>query len=127
MSAESLWGELPRRGDLRTPLTILREQAVLLGEATNNVLVGDVATSQRGPKFVSSLGIIAPALDNYRISILSITYDMTLYPLVISKELAGGSVPCKDEGSFKQALKDTLSSPRVHQVINSLLSQSEAA
>jgi len=127
MSAENLWGDLPKAGDLRTPITILREQASVLGDATNNVLVGDVITGRRLEGFRLSLGIVAPALDNYRIAILAVNHDMTLYPLLVTDLLSGGEIQCADEEAFKAALKDILSGPRVHQVINSLLSQSQAA
>jgi hypothetical protein len=125
MSAENLWGEIPKQGNLRTPTAILREQASILGEATNNILVADVVVSKKSNQFVQTFFVVAPALDNYRISILSVTHDMTLYPLSLMSE--AGNYQCTNEASFKQALKYILSSPRVHQIVDSLLSQSQAA
>ena len=127
MNTENLWGDLPKSGDLRTPVSILREQATILGDQTNNVLVGDVITTQRGGNIVSEFEIVAPALDNYRVTVLTISHDMTLYPLLVIRHLGGGNVQCTDETSFKAVLKETLSGKRVHQIVNSLLSQSKAA
>ncbi|PYS23501.1 MAG: hypothetical protein DMF72_08860 [Acidobacteria bacterium] len=127
MNTENLWGDLPKSGDLRTPVSILREQATILGDQTNNVLVGDVITTQRGGNIVSEFEIVAPALDNYRVTVLTISHDMTLYPLLVIRHLGGSNVQCPDETSFIAVLKETLSGKRVHQIVNSLLSQSKAA
>ena len=127
MNDEILWGQIPKTGNLRTPITILREQAGLLGEATNNILQGDVSVSRAGEDFLLTLVIIAPSLDNYRYAILTVHHKMTLYPLLVERLITGGSVQCNNEDSFKTTLKDILSSPRVHLVIDSLLSQSQAA
>src|SRR5205807_3389682 len=127
MNTENLWGDLPKSGDLRTPVSILREQATILGDQTNNVLVGDVITTKRGGNIVSEFEIVAPALDNYRVTVLTISHDMTLYPLLVIRHLGGSNVQCPDETSFIAVLKETLPGKRVHQIVNSLLSQSKAA
>ena len=140
MSAENLWGEIPSTGTLKTPIAILREQAGVLGAMTNNVLEGDASIGRKGTRFQLTLVIVAPALDNYRMAILGVEHDMTLYPLTITdfigayprtdiEEVMGVTheIRCKDEGEFKSELRTILSSDPVHRIIQSLLSQSQAA
>ncbi len=45
MSGESLWGELPESASLRTPVSILKEQASELKKLTNGLLEGRVSVA----------------------------------------------------------------------------------
>jgi hypothetical protein len=112
VKADSLWppdlaatpGELP-------PLTILKQQAGLLGEMTKNLIEGEVETSQPVPPLSRILGnatlvltegdvvtraeehqqllrhtffLVAPALNFYRHLLLEVEHPATrLYPAVI--------------------------------------------
>ena len=125
-STENLWGEIPKTGTSPTPLAILRQQAGLLGESTNNLLVGKVKFLSRSDKFVLGLRIVAPALDNYQFEILTVVYPIELYPLVVTSS-DNEPIRCEDESAFKAALKNILSSEQVHRVVDTLLSQSQAA
>jgi len=129
MQAENLWGEIPKKGNLRTPIAILREQATLLGQATNNVLQGDVSMGRDtfGPEFQISLSIVAPALDDYRIFLVRVTHELMLYPLTVFDLVNDAQYDCDDEETFRRALKQILSSQGTHRIIDSLLSQSQAA
>ncbi len=127
MQSENLWGDIPKTGNLRTPITILREQASLLSQATNNVLEGDVSVGREASDFSFTLYIVAPALKYYRYGILKVTHEMTLYPLWVNSLVDDQTFTCGDEKQFKEVLTDILSSPHTHQVIDSLLSQSQAA
>src|SRR5437870_4644712 len=122
MEVENLWGEIPQTGHVKTPITILREQAGLLSGATNMILVGDVGIKREGQNFILTLAIAAPALDNYRFAILQVRHDMTLYPLTVIDLQENARIQCNDESSYKSTLKRILSSSRIHQVIDSLLS-----
>jgi len=129
MQSDNLWGEIPKKGSLRTPITILREQATVLGQATNNVLQGDVTTGREtfGSEFQMTLSIVAPALDNYRFSLLRVTHDLELFPVTVYDLVNDTQYQCSDEASFLHALKEILSSKSTHRIIDSLLSQSQAA
>jgi len=127
-SQKSLWGDLSQPEIVRTPFTILKEQAAILSKATNGLLVGDVARSQSpGQQNVLSilvLRVIAPSLDDYRYSILEVCHDITLYPLEL-RDFSGNetySKQCDSEEAFEQALGEILSSPPVRKVISALLS-----
>jgi hypothetical protein len=127
--SENLWGEIPKKGNLRTPITILREQASILGQVTNNVLQGDVSMGRDGwgPEFQMTMSIIAPALDNYRFLLLRVAHDVSLFPVKVEDLVNDTEYDCPDEESFVAVLKKILSSTATHRVIDSLLSQSQAA
>lgn len=76
MVTKNLWGELPDAADIRSPVTILREQASLLTQMTNGTLQGEVYLENSGGRFSSTLYILAPALDDYRYSVLSVQYPV---------------------------------------------------
>jgi len=126
MSLESLWGELPDTTGLSTPVTILREQALLLTEMTNRVLEGVVGVwkGRSTGVLVADLDIIAPVLDNYQVSIVRIKHDVQLYPVNLQNMLSGRTYEATNEDEFINALRDMLTSPEVRRAITGLLVQS---
>lgn len=126
MPVKNLWGEIPVESTIKTPVTILREQATILSDKTSKLLLGEVKQLPFPEDiFAYELRVVAPALSNYSYSILSIYHDIKLYPLELMS--SGRSINCHDEDAFYSALEMELSSERVHKVIVSLLSQSKAA
>ena len=91
--AKNLWGDLSSLATVRTPKTLLEEQANVLTEATAGLLMGrvyDLAPLGRDPrvslsddraKFRYDFDVLVPALNNYRYTILSVYYPLELYPL----------------------------------------------
>ncbi len=145
-SHEDLWSEEVKSEPLPAPLSILREQAALLGEKTNRDLRGEVETSASEQKsFRQSFYIVAPLLDEYRYRLFFITHDVLLYPLLIDgltnelrKELEPPQntpvndpffstsdrwMQVKDEAEFKGLLKKILSAPETVRIVKSLLGQ----
>ena len=138
MAAQNLWGQIPSTGSIRAPILILREQAGLLGQATNNILQGDVTILKqrdysitggivREYDFQVTLSIVAPALDNYRIAIVQVLHGIKIYPLTVRNLTNNTENDCGDEVSFLNAIREILSSEETHRIIQSLLAQSEAA
>jgi hypothetical protein len=145
MTTPDLWGKLPTGDTIRTPHAILKEQAALLTEKTNGLLIGEVErqatrewsevrTDKGSPEtFMSILYIVVPALVNYHYAVVAIRYNLTLYPLVL-EDLNGlafqspheGTKPCETEREFMAALKQVLSSARLHSVVAGLLAQIRA-
>lgn len=131
--SEDLWGDIPVEKEIMLPVTILKEQATILGEKTNKILEARVDTfsipNQKG-SVGYSLNIIAPALSNYKYKVLSINHDaIFVYPVVVSYEASTGNwlkANCNDEPVFIAKLKEILSSERVHKAITALISQSRA-
>lgn len=95
MATQDLWGELPLAEEVRSPLTILKEQAALLGQKTNNLLQGHVNfhRSTIDPQFTADFDIEAPLLDSYFYHVLTIRYPVTLYPVIVEPDSNTQSSP----------------------------------
>ena len=127
MAVQDLWGEISLTEAVRTPITILREQAALLEKKTENILQGNVHVTAYGNKFRASFEIIAPSLGDYSYCVLIIDYSVSMYPLRIQEDVTGRSqmpIECSDEESFIQALGEILAHPQMKKVIASLVAQS---
>lgn len=153
---KNLWGELPSLETIRTPYTILKEQASILNEMTKGLLMGEVIHNQKDKLFVIILRIKAPSLNNYTYSVLEVQHPIKLYPVFV-KNLASdnfnslekslmnavdnplmsladpsrlliqqGYSKCSSEEEFENALGQILSSQEVKQVISALLAQIHA-
>jgi hypothetical protein len=131
--SEDLWGDILVEKEIKLSVTILKEQATILGEKTNKILEAKV-DSFSVPKKDSvgySLNIIAPALSNYKYKVLSLNHPaIFVYPVTINYQASNGAWTlgsCKDESAFTVKLKEILSSEIVHKAIMALISQSRAA
>jgi hypothetical protein len=123
--AKNMWPHV-RAGNVRTPLLILREQAGLLGRMTKNVVTARVTDGHVGKDFVYSLSLVAPALDYYSYTILTIRHTVKVYPLTIEDHVNETRYEAATESEFLQALQAILKSDEVKRVIELLLSQSAA-
>jgi hypothetical protein len=127
MPIKNLWGELPPPDMIRTPYHILREQAALLEEMTQNLLVGEVDRNTNFGVLRLSLRIVAPTLNNYSYTVLDVEHDViTVYPVFIASHMSESDefrVKCENEDKFVQELGRILSSERAKKVISGLLSQ----
>lgn len=151
---KNLWGDLPVE-EFRTPHVMLREQASILTEATNGLLVGTVVKEKftkipfTSPKYVtlkmledlqekhdkqnkytwtSRLEIIVPSINNYSISIVQIDYPLKMYPLKILSTVTDDYryQKCETEEEFNQKLEEILSSSDVKKIIAGLLTEIRA-
>jgi hypothetical protein len=72
---------------VKTPISILREQASLLGTKTGNLIEGKVYTAswedQKDYPFQYGFYLEAPTLENYRFTMFYLFYDIELYPLIM--------------------------------------------
>jgi hypothetical protein len=113
----------------RTPLSLMKQQAALLGKHTNNLLEAEVETTSSGDKLFHRFIIVAPSLD-YRYQLFGVTHGVTLYPVqVLSAPPSGTIVPIggiEDEGMFVNWLKAVLSSEETKRILGSLLAQAES-
>jgi hypothetical protein len=128
MSQKNLWGQLPTPEEIRPPTQILKEQGALLSETTKGVLRGEVSVSQAYGRFQLELEIVAPALDNYRYSVLEATHELEMYPVTVKPgwDKSQQQVDCTNEAEFESALADILSSDQIRRVVTALLAQSRA-
>lgn len=130
MSAKSLWGGLEDIDTVRTPSMILQEQAGLLGELTNEVLEGQVGRDniQDDNRIAVSLYVVAPAIQRYRVQILSLNYSYaTVYPVGVSDSIQGRLRQARTEDELLSILKEILSSSYVKNVIATLISESRVS
>jgi hypothetical protein len=121
--AKNLWGDLSSLAVVRTPKTMLEEQASLLTKATEGLLVGAVQDEGRSGIFHYSLNVIVPALNNYTYEILRVNYPLEMYPLQLFCERPPISGTFGSEEAFEGAIEDILSSDEVRRVLSYLKSQ----
>lgn len=105
---------------VRSPKTILKEQADLLSHKTNNILKGEIGSVSAYDETTVGFSITSPYLNNYKYQLFHIKYNpATLYPVTIDSNIV-----CEEETTFKEKIKEILSAPHTIKVINSLYSQS---
>lgn len=122
--AKSLWGDLSSIAIMRTPKTILEEQAALLSEATGGMLVGTVKElASGGPNFCYTLMVVVPALNNYTYQILQIVHPLEMYPLNLSAARPQVNQPVKDQEALESAIEKVLTSAELRAVLSALKSQ----
>ena len=124
MTSENLWGDLPNVSDLRTPLTVLREQASVLATMSGGLLEGHVVVQNMVGQITRlTLSSVAPTLDSYAVAIASVEHEMGFYPAFVRNALTGDKYTIGNEADLKEALRDLLSSPSVRKVLTGLLVQ----
>ncbi|MCP4344818.1 MAG: hypothetical protein GY795_04735 [Desulfobacterales bacterium] len=125
MSIKNLWGSIPVTENIRTPYAVLLEQASLLENMTEGLLIGKVIKNAEDDKFRYDLSIVAPALNNYHYNVTAVIHGIELYPLhLLSSD--GSFIECETEKAFESRLENTLSSELVRRVIAGLLAQIRA-
>jgi hypothetical protein len=118
---EDLWPSDFGTAFTTTPVELLKAQAQLLSQKTNNVLQADVKSEVDGEgDFLHSFDIVAPALKQYRYTLFEIWHGVHLYPVGV----VGEKVRLDDESELKEFLRKKLSSDDCKRVVNSLLLQS---
>jgi hypothetical protein len=143
-----LWPNELSTVDQRSPLTILKEQASLLGEKTQNIVIAVLENFIRGGPltkriypFKYKFVLTCPALGNYRFRLFSSGYDIYMYPVCfdldsdVAQEIRekthiepgkNGSFQASNEEEFIEILKRIFSSRKAVQVIRALLSQAKS-
>ena len=132
ISPRNLWPEDIDVSEVIAPVTILKEQASLLGERTKNLVEGRVTPNNDNflytTDFVYDFDLVAPALNNYRYRLFTIEHNVDLYPLFI-RNFEAFAVPrleVPNEEEFLTRLAEIFSSRKAKSVIKSLIAQSRA-
>jgi len=124
---ENLWGDLSLDKETRTPYTILREQANLLTEMTEEALAGIVIRIRREPGlFTYNLEISSQAIPKYSYRLLQVNFPPLLYPLTMADFTNDVEYESENEEKFIKDLGEILSSEKVKKVVLGLRSQSKA-
>lgn len=134
MTAKNLWGDIENLPKSKPPIAILKEQSQILEKLTKGLLTGYISDnkSNRREIFLFEFFIIAPSLNNYRYNVLSIKYDVGLYPVEVSDMTVDIGKLIKEKKNenheeFELNLQEILSSDKVKRVISGLLAQIQAA
>jgi hypothetical protein len=147
-----LWPTDIGAAEFRAPVTILKEQASLLGQKTQQIVSASVASSRGGTiahssktvkqkaleyDFRHDFYIVAPAIANYRYRLFTIMHNIEPYPCVflldedLLRELGFWmdgktvTVTAADEEQFIFALARIFKAEKTRRVIAALLAQSE--
>jgi hypothetical protein len=131
MGEKNLWGELPSSAEMRTPYFILCEQAAMLGQLTDHLLVAEVTQDiSTEHDFLLELNIVAPSLNNYSYRALWASHDAEIYPVTVETSTnvfpiydGGLRKKCRNEEVFVEAVGKILSCDKVRKVIAGLLSE----
>ena len=118
----SFWQNIPQNiPKVKTPSSVLREQAGMLEKMTQGLLTGVVTTRTNSDgELVHSLYIQAPLLADYSYLLLSVVHSSPIFPLRL--EFHGRKIPSiKSMEEFERALKGVLKNPVTIQVIEELL------
>jgi hypothetical protein len=118
-----LWGEIAPSA-VRTPVSILREQASLLGAKTKHIIVGQIDTRTSGKTFHHAFNLIVPALDNYSYELFEISHGVGFYPVRVELKSSYGEL--KNEEEFLEWLGQKLSSAETKRLLGNLLAQAKS-
>lgn len=124
------WPDIAAARPRVTPLSLMKQQAALLGKHTSNLLEGDVSSNVYNGRLVHRFRISVPTLD-YSYELFTISHDVVaLYPVRIesSKTYYHGKsqLTIESEDAFMDWLKTVLSSDETKRVLGSLLAQIES-
>ena len=132
---DSFWGDLGEEV-VQTPVSIMREQAALLGQQTKNLVKARVVTRvspiDAPGQFIHSFNLVVPTLDNYTYELFGVSHPVDLYPVktppptLAGRLLAtasGQQCELKTEDEFVSWLRERLSSPETKKIIGNLLAQ----
>ena len=129
MATKDLWGAVQVAGT-QTPLSIMREQAALLGPKTDHLVEAQVETRAFGRMFVHSFNLVVPALDNYTYQLFQVGHGAELYPvqllLQVEPFVVHGSGEIRDEAEFIHWLEQRLSSAQTLKIISNLVAQARS-
>lgn len=127
-----------------TPIEILREQAALLEQKTNGVVLAEVRTGKDynsnfsvGPggqtnlPFVHTFYLVAPALGNYHYQLFRVEQPIEFYPLFIKGAPTIKGLPASDfavdsKELFVDVLRQIFAAEKTQKVIQSLIAQSHS-
>ena len=137
MTTQNLWGRIDVGTAPPSPVVILQKQASKLEEITGGLLSASVQRSQSRGDLVATLEVIAPYLYNYRLGVVEIRYPPGVYPMEVfdvvpershpdTGRVFIGSTTCENEEQFIQKLGDILGGPKLHKILASLMSHSQA-
>ena len=101
-------------------MSILKQQAALLGEKTRQLGKGEVVTQTTGNLFVHYFYIAAPTL-SYKFELFTLSHSVNFYPLVM--KYLNNTISINSESQFKDKLREIFAAPHTLNVVHSILAQ----
>lgn len=135
---QDLWPKdiAPAAPPIKPPVTLLREQAALLGTKTKNIVEAEVIPlNPLNKTFGFGFQLVGPALNNYRFPLFNVEYPIEMYPvrMDVSGEVWGKDpesttpIELHSEQEFLAALAKVFSAEKTRRVIQAIQAQSTAA
>lgn len=124
-NAKDLWPEdLISEPDDKSPTSILREQAELLGQKTNHTVLASVETSgdDESGQFAVRFVLVAPKIDDYRYILFRIREAPDGYPVKIKWD--NNTYVADNESGFRQYVQNILSSHQTKKIVSKLYHES---
>jgi hypothetical protein len=130
--------------EVTPPVTLLKEQAALLGEKTRNLVEGKVVRLDEWPSaqghFAYAFYLVAPALGNYRYKLFTLSYPPEFLPIridvdrdllpaipqecVLQDAVIGTWVKAESEDAYKQILAAIFGAAKTRRVVAAIVAQS---
>ena len=140
-----LWPEDLQIVEPLTPVAILKQQAILLGKKTKNLVEGrvytvtvaanegslmaltafnkSIASDSAHLMLVHNFDLVISTLGSYKYTLFTASHDINLYPVYVSSDQ---KIKCENEEEFMQAIKRIFASEETRRVISSLIAQSKS-
>jgi len=125
---------------LRAPITILKEQAILLQQKSNGVINAQVKRiktqeqiSEEKGHFLYEFVVVAPVLQSYEYRLFTISHEIELYPItiktdeIVARELGNlnnDPIIVKSETDYIEQLRKIFCTKKTKKIINAMLAQS---
>jgi hypothetical protein len=122
MQATDFWGEIETTA-VRTPLSILREQAAALGPRTKNLVEAKVQTTIYSGYLIHSFNLVVPSVDSYTYQLFQIEHPVDLYPIHVKDS---PPIILETEDEFTAWLRERLSAERTRKILSNLLAQAQS-
>jgi hypothetical protein len=122
--SDNLWPDDFGQMSIRTPVSILREQAQALGSKTGNVVVGRVRTvGQLDRKFLWGFDIFCAPL-SYQMLLLTVEHGIVLYPVEIVVMGVEEKLLATTPEELTAHLREIFSRDTTKKIIASMIAQS---
>lgn len=125
--SNSLWNFSSSVDVQKTPVQIIREQALLFNDfwKSGNIYAEVVQGGPVDSKLSYNMRVVAPLLNNYVLIVVDIRYHITGYPVRVSSEYGlDWDTTAENEVEYIGLLSKVLSSARLQQAVNSLVAHS---
>ena len=134
----SLWPDIPAPTSIRTPMTILREQAAALSQKTETLVEGRVTTTHEGDTIVVDFDFVVPSLQYYSYRLLRVVYGAEPYPVRVAAHSipptvamstggrATGTLEALNEDTFVALLRDIFRSEQTQRILAALTDQARS-